>query len=93
MSGEAASQPGSQRPSISEAIDNKPVARQLISNCLATVRVVFDVEDLNEIPPLLSPSRFQFILISSRSQARPMTHGNGRPEGLFRVQNLTFNSV
>ena len=60
-----------QRYGIGKAADDKPMIRQLISNGLATIRVVLDVEDPDEVLPqfsylLVCSSRFgvsQFILI------------------------------
>src|SRR5277367_6006996 len=64
----------SQRKGIGKATDDKPMIRQLISDGLATVRVVLDVEDPDEVPPqfsysLVCSSRFnvsRFILIHHR---------------------------
>src|SRR5229473_658194 len=52
-----------QRCAIGKATDHKSVIRQLIGNCLATIRVVFHVEDLDEVPPLSS----YLLVYSSRS--------------------------
>ncbi len=43
-----------QRYGIGKATDDKPVIRQLISNGLATIRVVLDVEYPDEVPPQFS---------------------------------------
>ena len=47
-------EPIGQRHGIGKATDDKPVIRQLISNGLATTRVVLDVEDPDEVPPQFS---------------------------------------
>jgi transposase len=63
-----------QRYGIGKTMDDKPVIRQLISNGLATIRVILDVEDPDEVPPefsylLVCSSRFsvsRYILVRHR---------------------------
>ena len=55
----------SQRYSIGKAMDDKPVIRQLICNDFATIRVVLDVEDPDEVPP--HPGRFVLSFLRSLS--------------------------
>src|SRR5713226_7984749 len=49
-----------QRHGIGKATDDKPVIRQLISNGLATIRVVLNVEDPDEVSP-----QFSYLLVCS----------------------------
>src|SRR3984957_14386348 len=67
-------EPVSQRKGVGKATDDKPMIRQLISNGLATIRVVLDVKDPDEVSLqfsylLVCSSRFsvsRFILIHHR---------------------------
>ena len=54
-------QPSRQCHGIWEAMDGKPAIRQLIGNDLTTIRIIFHVQNFDEVPLLFWPVRFHCL--------------------------------